>query len=241
MTKNIRLSIPRPCAEKWENFTPTYRGGFCSSCKKEVVDFTLLCDQELIDYFAKNQATTCGRFRVNQVGNSLASRSPVLTPGFRLFKAGVITLTLFLLSKPPAAQATQIKPVTEVVESETSGNEVTNSMNATYKVKGIVISEEDNLPLPGVNVVLQGSTVGTVTDADGKFEFPQPLNEGDILIFSFIGLSSEVYTVRKQVNETIEIKMNMEMDIMGEVMVSGVYSAPSTGLQKVWTKVKGFF
>ena len=37
------------------------------------------------------------------------------------------------------------------------------------QIKGVVISGEDNLPLPGVNVVVKGTTIGTTTDFDGQY------------------------------------------------------------------------
>jgi len=39
----------------------------------------------------------------------------------------------------------------------------------TREVSGVVISGEDNLPLPGASIVVKGTTNGTVTDIDGKF------------------------------------------------------------------------
>lgn len=35
-----KLHIPEPCHEKWAEMTPTERGAFCGSCKKEVIDFS---------------------------------------------------------------------------------------------------------------------------------------------------------------------------------------------------------
>jgi hypothetical protein len=55
---------------------------------------------------------------------------------------------------------------------------------------GKVTAEEDGSPLPGVNVVLKGSTTGTVTDADGIYKLSVP-TEGGTLVFSFIGLKTQ--------------------------------------------------
>lgn len=67
---------------------------------------------------------------------------------------------------------------------------------------------------------LKGSAVGTVTDAEGRFEFPQPLNAGDVIIFSFVGLRKEEYVVPEQLLADLEIRMEMEYEVMlGEVAV----------------------
>ena len=57
-------------------------------------------------------------------------------------------------------------------------------------ISGKVTSVEDGSALPGVNVVLKGSTAGTVTDIDGNYSLSVP-TEGGTLVFSFIGLASE--------------------------------------------------
>ncbi len=59
MKKSITLSLPQSCAEQWSNFTPTTQGGWCGSCKKEVVDFTTMTDEEVIHYFSKTTTNTC--------------------------------------------------------------------------------------------------------------------------------------------------------------------------------------
>ena len=58
------------------------------------------------------------------------------------------------------------------------------------RLSGKVTAEEDGSPLPGVNVVLKGSTTGTVTDAEGIYKLSVP-TEGGTLVFSFIGLKTQ--------------------------------------------------
>ncbi|MDA3928012.1 MAG: carboxypeptidase-like regulatory domain-containing protein [Prolixibacteraceae bacterium] len=53
------------------------------------------------------------------------------------------------------------------------------------QVKGIVTEERNSTPLPGVAVIIKGTTVGTITDIDGNFAIDAKSN--DILVFSFIG------------------------------------------------------
>src|SRR5688572_27345632 len=57
-------------------------------------------------------------------------------------------------------------------------------------VSGTVTSTEDGTSLPGVNVLLKGTTTGTSTDADGKYSLSVPASGGS-LVFSFIGLSTQ--------------------------------------------------
>jgi TonB-linked SusC/RagA family outer membrane protein len=83
-------------------------------------------------------------------------------------------------------------------------------------VTGIVL-DEDNSPLPGVSVLVKNSRVGTVTDADGKFTINAT---GDaVLVFSFIGLTTQEISVNGQ--STISVTMKADATLLGEVVVIG--------------------
>lgn len=64
-------------------------------------------------------------------------------------------------------------------------------------ITGTVSSEQDRSPVPGVNVILKGSSTGTVTDIDGKYSIRVP-QTGGVLVFSFIGLATEEVTIGNQ-------------------------------------------
>ena len=65
-------------------------------------------------------------------------------------------------------------------------------------ISGIVVSEDDNEPLIGVNVVQQGTTNGVVTDLDGKFTLTVP--DGSVLQISYIGYQEQLLTVNPEVS-----------------------------------------
>ncbi|WP_299621289.1 SusC/RagA family TonB-linked outer membrane protein [uncultured Tenacibaculum sp.] len=73
-------------------------------------------------------------------------------------------------------------------------------------------------PLPGVSVVIKGTSRGTQTDFDGKYSIKA--NENDILLFSFIGMK----TVEKKVAGTNKIDVLMEEDqnVLNEVVVTAI-------------------
>ncbi|SNC77687.1 TonB-linked outer membrane protein, SusC/RagA family [Hymenobacter gelipurpurascens] len=57
----------------------------------------------------------------------------------------------------------------------------------TRQVSGTVLSAGDRSPLPGVSVVIKGTTTGTSTDGDGKFTLPVPADSNPTLVMSFVG------------------------------------------------------
>lgn len=71
MSNQIVIQIPEPCHEDWDKMLPTQQGRYCESCCKTVVDFELLSDQEVLNYFAKNTGKVCGRFNTQQLNRPL--------------------------------------------------------------------------------------------------------------------------------------------------------------------------
>ena len=57
------------------------------------------------------------------------------------------------------------------------------------RISGVVTSAEDNAPLPGVTVLVQGTSIGVITDADGAYAINVP-DDATALIFSFVGMTS---------------------------------------------------
>src|SRR5688572_5411208 len=63
-------------------------------------------------------------------------------------------------------------------------------------VSGTVISTEDQSPLPGVTVMVKGLSIGTTTDADGRYTINT--SEGNVLVFNFVGYLPQEVTVSNQ-------------------------------------------
>jgi TonB-linked SusC/RagA family outer membrane protein len=85
------------------------------------------------------------------------------------------------------------------------------------EVTGTVISGEDNLALPGVSVLVKGTTRGGVTDLDGRFSLN--VQPGEILAFSFIGYVTQEITVENQTS--IDVILQPDMQSLSEVVVVG--------------------
>ena len=73
-----------------------------------------------------------------------------------------------------------------------------------FTVRGRVISADDRQPLPGVNVVVEGTTIGIATNAEGRYDITAP-SETDSLRFSFIGFETQTIPIlgREQINVTL--------------------------------------
>ena len=242
MTKSITLSIPQPCSQKWAAFEKTPEGGYCASCCKVVVDLSVKSDEEILKFFTHQPAATCARLRPDQLKTytPIAPRSQV-KPGFASLKAGFVSLLLLVTDKQAHAQNRIGKAVATIQQQSEVAQEKRATNVAQRVIRGMVKSEDDSSVLPGVNVVLKGTEIGTVTDADGRFELNAAVNTGDLLIFSFIGFRSKEYVVPKGPMGNLEIVMTLDMDVMGEVAIGGVYQTQPSRMKQVWTKLTKWF
>src|SRR6188474_512384 len=77
-----------------------------------------------------------------------------------------------------------------------------------HVVSGKVTAADDGSALPGVNVVLKGTTFGTVTSSEGTYRLTLP-SSGGTLVFSFIGLQTQEVPVSDQT--TIDVKLTMDV------------------------------
>ncbi len=84
-------------------------------------------------------------------------------------------------------------------------------------VRGTVIDEEGT-GLPGVNVLLQGTTLGSITDADGKYSINVPDRQGT-LIFSFVGYLPQEIPINNQ--STLNVTLIQDARQLEEVVVIG--------------------
>ena len=146
-------------------------------------------------------------------------------------------------------QAGALKPISIDVRSETVDNvlrQVLSDSDLTYEFDGNLIIvrpasqlqaqvsqqveeikltgkvvDENNELLPGVAVMIKGTTLGTATDADGKFELTLPSGKDIVLVFSFVGMETQevAYLGQKELNVTMRSSVT-EMD---EVGVNGIF------------------
>lgn len=223
MKNKFHLNIASPCAEDFNKFTPTAKGGFCNSCSKEVVDFTKLSSEEIRDYFnSEKDENVCGRFKTSQINNNTVYAAKKKNIFGFLSGIGFACISLFNSS---VMQAQEIKH-----KKESDSDSIKTEDNAEQEyliVKGVVT--EGGLPLPGVSVEVEGTTTGTQTDIDGNFIFDKKLKKGAVLVFSFIGMESKKVTVDKG-NSDLKIELKVDMKscdfiMTGKVAKKGVYSS----------------
>jgi TonB-linked SusC/RagA family outer membrane protein len=86
------------------------------------------------------------------------------------------------------------------------------------RVKGKVISQDDSGPLPGVAIMVKGTTTGTTTDADGYYSISVP-DPSSVLIFSFIGYTSQEIPVSGK--GLVDVVLVPAITALDEVVIVG--------------------
>ena len=84
-------------------------------------------------------------------------------------------------------------------------------------ITGTILDSETSDPIPGVNVVVKGTTIGTITDLEGHYEITA--NSEDIIVFSYIGYLSKEVVVGTQ--SKIDINLTTDYETLSEVVVIG--------------------
>lgn len=91
-----------------------------------------------------------------------------------------------------------------------------------------VVSAEDG-PLPGASVAIKGTSVGTITDADGRFNVTIPAHAEPIIVVSFIGYTGEEVTLSEG-QTTVTVFLTADVSTLDEVVVIGYGTKKKTNL-----------
>src|SRR5665647_317878 len=89
----------------------------------------------------------------------------------------------------------------------------------TRQITGVVTSGDDGTSIPGVSVVVKGSTLGTVTDMDGKFTLKVPQGAKTLSV-TFVGMASAEIPITGSTNYAI--KLQSESISVGEIVVTAL-------------------
>jgi TonB-linked SusC/RagA family outer membrane protein len=106
-------------------------------------------------------------------------------------------------------------------------------MSGQSIIKGTVTSTTDGEPIPGVNVILKGTSTGVATDFDGNYTISASPN--DVLVFSFLGFKTQEQAVGNQT--TIDVVLEEDAAKLDEVVVVGYGTAKRSDLTGSLTSV----
>ncbi|NCT16146.1 MAG: SusC/RagA family TonB-linked outer membrane protein, partial [Flavobacteriales bacterium] len=106
---------------------------------------------------------------------------------------------------------------------------------AQNTVTGVVTSSEDNMPIPGVNVIVLGTTRGVSTDFDGNYSIE--VSNGETLEFSYVGFQKKTIAITNQT--VLNIVLAIDVESLDEVVVVGYGTAKKRDLAGSIVRVEG--
>lgn len=201
--QKLQISIPEPCHENWHAMTLTQQGRFCNVCTKEVVDFSMMTDTEVLNYFTSvTHEKVCGRALPSQLDRTITRPKD---PKKRLFWYwNYIVMFFMFFSKSNATKAQgDIKPVTELTPVKPADIGKGDIVITSRVVKGKVVDRDGN-PVSFANIKIKGLPTGTSAEANGAYSIKA--NPNDVLLISRVGYK-EVHApvgTQKVINTVLE-------------------------------------
>jgi len=176
----LKLNIPNPCFEDWDNMTPHEQGRHCNSCNKTIIDFSLYTDKELAA-FLKHTPHGCGRFDQHQLNRPIIIPADGNTPFLqRAILGAALAAGITTSAQGQITQQNTLPSTTSVATNPVaSANKNTKvEPGSPSVIKGIVVSAKDNDPMPYTEIILNGIDT-VITDTAGKFSIIIPDKFGD--------------------------------------------------------------
>ena len=177
--------------------TPGDQGRFCNACAKTVVDFSMMSDLQVLNYFSTvSDEKVCGRALPDQLNRNMTMPREPKKRWFWYWNYVAMFFMLFSKSNQIKAQTkgdVVTLPVQKPNCNVTMGTMLAPQLKANQLISGKVIDDR-NRPLAGVAVIAKGSKIGTMTDANGDYQIR--VKNADLLEFSSVGYE----TIRKTID-----------------------------------------
>ncbi|MCP9198851.1 carboxypeptidase-like regulatory domain-containing protein [Gramella sp. GC03-9] len=190
-----RIELINACDQDWNAMKSLGENKFCDKCQKQVIDFTGVRKKEIIEKL-KVSGAVCGKLNPSQIQglsarnrkrNHTISKQTLSKITFFIGFGSMIGLTEPVIAKPNSYKLEQLDKANwqSVLPVKTINDSIT--------VKG-KITDLNGEAIPGTNVILKDSRIGTQSNLKGEFIFKIPvekIKDKNYLIISFIGFKTE--------------------------------------------------
>jgi hypothetical protein len=229
MPENIQIHVNNPCTESWDNMLPVQQGRHCSSCQKTVIDFSLMTDQEVLDWFAGPRESVCGRFYPSQLSHELAA--PPKARRRRSWLWHYFVAGLLFSSEVSAQERTAIPAIGQhddslredvllVGEFAVGGPAYPSKPELPDTLRGRLISAADGQSVCYASIMTDRHH-GFAADPDGYFAIPSKALKSSHLTISAVGYKTAEINVNKMWMDNREkiIPLKLEEAVLGEFVV----------------------
>jgi len=210
MKQQVQLQIPEPCHENWNKMSITEQGRFCMACKKEVIDFSAMTDQEVLRHISSAVTGICGRADNTQLNRVLV---PAPEPRRLWWKYWMgIAASLVMITSRSNAQKGElsVRPVVAVpkLPVKTMRPVVMGKMMADARHETIIhgrIIDGNGIGIAYASVRVKNMGLGVATDSAGYFALHSDIDLSDAeLLISSVGYQAKSIGMDKIENKNLE-------------------------------------
>lgn len=187
----MKISIPQPCHENWNDMLPAEKGRFCQSCQKCVLDLTKMTDREIIETL--KQDDLCVKISHTQV-DQINSKYNLTYPKWLRYPS--LLIAFGFSSMGFAQNKSDLKYTTSDIEKL-----IKQDTAITLKLQ--LVDDFDGSPIPDAKVYLnkRKRKISTVTDENGFFELEIPtkyLNDFIIVESEYLNRKYQIRNILNQ-------------------------------------------
>jgi hypothetical protein len=240
MQKQTSIYIPKPCHEDWTKMTPTQQGKFCSACSKQVIDFSLMSDNQILNVLSNQSGKLCGRFDAEQL------QRPLIETKIKKKKSWWMALTmplLFLFDRSEAQNSKTVVPDSIILSKNETSNLtgfVSNGYLNMVEVKGKVV-DQNGEPVPFATLTEKGKRNAVAADARGRYSIVVERSSSNIILnASAVGFESSDVKIDLE-KDSATIIMKKDTRDLGDIVVTMGYTIkhkPVRRMDTLKTEVK---
>jgi len=219
MKKSITINIPEPCHEGWQNMTPTQKGRFCTSCEKEVIDFSNKRDEDLVKELV-GKTNICGRFKSSQLNREVKMErksNNSLLP----YAASLLVPLSLMGSNPTETDGSEKNFVSLGIGRYSNMNN-----NRIQVITSGKITDAHGKPLFNVEISVKESGRSVVSGIRGDYQIKSL--DRETLIFKKDGFVAQEVKLTNR-SQTIDINLHPNVDDI-DIMVLGGLAAPTSDI-----------
>lgn len=195
MKQQTNVRITTPCHENWDAMTPAEGGKFCASCSKQVIDFTLMSDAQVLKFLTSHSSGLCGRFDAGQLERPLTE--PLVSKRKSWYLALALPFSLLLQKsfgqkgeRTMGTPAMTVQKATEL-KDVIVGEIVLPPVAPEWVMVHGILKDETGKPVENASVMVKGTRYGGITDSTGRFSVRMRREEDPVALeASLVGYQS---------------------------------------------------
>ncbi|WP_162996839.1 carboxypeptidase-like regulatory domain-containing protein [Mucilaginibacter kameinonensis] len=215
--------------------TTVSNGRYCGHCCKTVIDFTVMSNQDVINYLARS-GNVCGRLNMEQLS---AINNKLWNAPKQNWKTWLTVMSLLFLTPITKVEA-KAQNKTEQGPRLLKNKVLQQDTARLFIINGVI--KDLNSLMPGATISIKGEATRVISDTEGRFKLAAA-SLNDTLRVSYIGYVSQEFKIADIINKP-NFVITMAEDLINTrwqtVVAGGIYVRASLP-KRIWRKIKSIF